>query len=33
MEKVMTALGVERISASSVSRITKELEEKIEKFL
>ena len=33
VEKVMTALGVEGISASSVSRITKELDEKIEEFL
>ncbi|AKB51303.1 Mobile element protein [Methanosarcina barkeri str. Wiesmoor] len=29
----MTALGVERISASSVSRITKDLDEKVEEFL
>jgi len=33
VEKVMTALGVEGISASSVSRITKELDEKVEEFL
>lgn len=33
VEKVMTALGVERISASSVSRITKELDEKVGEFL
>ena len=33
VEKVMTALGVEGISVSSVSRITKELDEKVEEFL
>ena len=33
VEKVMTALGVEGISASCVSRITKELDEKVEEFL
>jgi putative transposase len=33
VEKIMTALGVEGISASSVSRITKELDEKVEEFL
>jgi len=33
VEKVMTALGVEGISASSVSRITKELDEKVYEFL
>ncbi len=33
MEKIMTALGVGKISASSVSRITKELDEKVEEFL
>ena len=32
VEKIMTALGVEEISASSVSRITKELDEKVEEF-
>jgi transposase-like protein len=30
MEKVMSALGVCEISSSSVSRITKELNEKVE---
>lgn len=33
VEKVMTALGVDGISASSVSRITKELDEKVSEFL
>ena len=33
MRKVMTALGVGEISATSVSRITKELDEKVEEFL
>lgn len=33
VEKIMTAFGVEGISASSVSRITKELDEKVEEFL
>jgi transposase-like protein len=33
VEKIMTALGVEGISASSVSRITKELDEKVYEFL
>lgn len=33
VNKVMTALGVEGISASSVSRITKELDEKVSEFL
>jgi putative transposase len=33
VEKIMTALGVGEISASSVSRITKELDEKVEEFL
>ncbi|AKB54503.1 hypothetical protein A9239_03350 [Methanosarcina sp. A14] len=33
VEKVMTALGLEGISASSVSRITKDLDEKVEEFL
>lgn len=33
VEKFMTALGVEGISASSVSRITKELDEKVCEFL
>jgi transposase-like protein len=33
MKKVMTALGVGEISATSVSRITKELDEKVEEFL
>ncbi len=33
MKKVMAALGVGEISASSVSRITKELDEKVEEFL
>ena len=33
VEKIMTALGVGGISASSVSRITKELDEKVEEFL
>src|SRR5574344_611713 len=33
VEKVMTALGVEGISASSVSRITKQLDETVEEFL
>lgn len=33
VEKIMTALGVEEISASSVSRITKELDEKVCEFL
>ena len=33
VEKVMTALGVKGISASSVSRITKDLDEKVEEFL
>ncbi|AKB18324.1 Mobile element protein [Methanosarcina sp. WWM596] len=29
----MTAIGIREISASSVSRITKELDEKVEEFL
>ncbi|AKB76813.1 Mobile element protein [Methanosarcina horonobensis HB-1 = JCM 15518] len=33
VDKIMTALGVEGISASSVSRITKELDQKVEEFL
>ncbi|QCR18026.1 transposase, partial [Methanosarcina mazei] len=33
VNKVMAALGVEGISASSVSRITKELDEKVSEFL
>jgi len=33
VEKIMNALGIEGISASSVSRITKELDEKVEEFL
>jgi putative transposase len=33
VKKVMTALGVGEISATSVSRITKELDEKVEEFL
>ena len=33
MKKVMTALGIGEISASSVSKITKELDEKVEEFL
>ena len=33
VDKIMTALGVGNISASSVSRITKELDEKVEEFL
>lgn len=33
VEEIMTALGVERISASSVSRITKELDEKVYEFV
>ena len=33
MEKIMVALGVEEIPASSVSRITKELDEKVKAFL
>jgi putative transposase len=33
MGKIMTALGVDEISASSVSGITKELDEKVEEFL
>lgn len=32
VEKIMTAFGVEGISASSVCRITKELDEKVEEF-
>jgi transposase-like protein len=33
VEKIITALGVGEISASFVSRITKELDEKVEEFL
>jgi putative transposase len=33
VEKIMNALGIEGISASSVSRINKELDEKVEEFL
>lgn len=33
VDKIMTALGVGNISASSVSRITKDLDEKVEEFL
>ena len=33
VDKIMTALGVGNISASSVSRITKNLDEKVEEFL
>jgi putative transposase len=33
VDKIMTSLGVEGISASSVSRITKELDAKVEEFL
>ena len=33
VENIMTAFGIKGISASSVSRITKELDEKVEEFL
>jgi len=33
VEKIITALGVGEISASSVSRITKELDKKVEEFI